>query len=75
MRPRPVWAGWNAYGATAFEVNDDGSLVLEEVRDPDTGEVTLVPVVIVGPSNSLEVEAVEGAKPCEEEDEDDRDSR
>ena len=53
-------------GATAFEVNDDGSLVLEEVVDPVTGEVTLEPVVIVGPSNSLGVEAVAGAKECEE---------
>ena len=56
-------------GATAFEVNDDGSLVLVEVTDPNTGEVTLEPVVVVGPSNSLEVEAVAGAKPCEEDDE------
>ena len=51
-------------GATAFEVDENGDLVLVEVTDPDTGEVTLQPVVIVGPSNSLEVEAVEGAKPC-----------
>jgi len=53
-------------GATAFEVDENGNLVLVEVTDPDTGEITLEPVVIVGPSNSLEVEAVEGAKPCVE---------
>jgi len=59
-------------GSTAFEVNDDGTLRLVEVINPDTGEVTLEPVVIVGPSNSIEVEAVDGAKPCVEiEDEDD----
>jgi len=51
-------------GATAFEVDENGELVLVEVTDPDTGEITLHPVVILGPSNSLEVEAVEGAKPC-----------
>ena len=51
-------------GATAFEVDANGNLVLVEVVDPDTGVVTLEPVVIVGPSNSLQVEAVEGAKPC-----------
>jgi len=51
-------------GATAFEVDEDGNLVLVEVVDPTTGEVTLEPVVVLGPSNSLEVEAVEGAKPC-----------
>jgi len=55
-------------GATAFEVDADGNLVLVEVVDPATGDVTLEPVVIVGPSNSLEVEAVEGAKPCIEVD-------
>ena len=38
-------------GATAFEV------------DPATGEIVRV---IMGPSNALEVEAVEGAKPCVE---------
>ena len=54
-------------GATAFEVDPvTGELVLVEVVDPVTGEITLEPVVIVGPSNSLVVEAVEGAKPCEE---------
>jgi hypothetical protein len=53
-------------GATAFEVDPlTGELVLVEVVDPVTGEITLEPVVIVGPSNSLVVEAVEGAKPCE----------
>ncbi len=52
-------------GATAFEVDENGVLVLVEVVDPDTGDVTLEPVVIVGPSNSLGVEAVAGAKPCE----------
>jgi len=51
-------------GATAFEVDENGDLVLVEVVDPITGEVTLQPVVIVGPSNSLGVEAVAGAKPC-----------
>jgi len=41
-------------------------LVLVEVVDPDTGEITLQPVVIVGPSNALVVEAVASlAKPCE----------
>ena len=54
-------------GATAFEVDENGDLVLVEVVDPETGEVTLEPVGIVGPSNSLGVEAVAGAKPCEEE--------
>ncbi len=53
-------------GATAFEVDENGDLVLVEVVDPDTGEVTLEPVVIVGPSNSLGVEAIAGEKPCEE---------
>ena len=54
-------------GATAFGVDPvTGELVLVEVVDPVTGEITLEPVVIVGPSNSLVVEAVEGAKPCEE---------
>ena len=53
-------------GATAFEVDADGNLVLVEVTDPATGVVTLEPVVIVGPSNSLEVEAVDGAKLCVE---------
>jgi len=51
-------------GATAFEVDENGDLVLVEVTDPTTGDVTLEPVVIVGPSNSLEVEAVAGAKSC-----------
>jgi len=51
-------------GATAFEVDENGNTVLVSYTDPDTGEVTLHPVVIVGPSNSLGVEAVEGAKPC-----------
>jgi len=51
-------------GATAFEVDQNGDLVLVSYTDPDTGEVTLHPVIIVGPSNSLGVEAVEGAKPC-----------
>jgi len=50
-------------GATAFEVDKDGNLVLVSVTDPN-GVVTLQPVVVLGPSNSLEVEAVEGAKPC-----------
>lgn len=45
-------------------VDENGELVLEKVEDPVAGEVTLEPVVIVGPSNSLEVDAVEGAKPC-----------
>ena len=58
-------------GATAFEVDEDGELVLVEVTDSDTGEVTLEPVVIVGPSNSLAVEAVEGAKACVEIEDDD----
>lgn len=54
-------------GATAFEVDPEaGEVVLVEVVDPETGEITLQRVVIVGPSNSLEVEAVAGAKPCEE---------
>jgi len=53
-------------GAIAYEVDEFGNLVLVEVVDPVTGEITLEPVVIVGPSNSLVVEAVEGAKPCEE---------
>jgi len=51
-------------GATAFEVDENGNTVLVLYTDPITGEVTLHPVVIVGPSNSLQVEAVEGAKPC-----------
>jgi len=51
-------------GATAFELDENGELVLVELINPDTGEVTLEPVVIVGPSNSLEVEAVDGAKLC-----------
>ena len=53
-------------GATAFEMDDDGNLVLVEVMDPVTGEETLEPVVIIGPSNSLGVEAVAGAKACDE---------
>ena len=53
-------------GATAFEVDENGNLVLVEVVDPETGEVTLEPVVIIGPSNSLEVEAIAGAKACDE---------
>jgi hypothetical protein len=60
-------------GATAYEVDEDGDLVLVEVVDPDTGEVTLEPVVIVGPSNALVVKAVEGAKPCVEEEEEEDD--
>jgi hypothetical protein len=51
-------------GATAFEVDANGDLVLVPYTDPITGEVTLHPVVIVGPSNSLQVEAVDGAKLC-----------
>ncbi len=52
-------------GATAFEVNADGTLRLVEVADPDNpGETISEPVVIVGPSNSLQVEAVDGAKLC-----------
>ncbi len=52
-------------GATAFEVNADGTLRLIVVPDPETpGETILVPVVIVGPSNSLQVEAIDGAKLC-----------
>ena len=51
-------------GATAFEVDINGDQVLVPYTDPITLKVTLHPVVIVGPSNSLEVEAVEGAKPC-----------
>lgn len=54
-------------GATAYEVDENGDLVLVEVVDPVTGEVTFEPVVIVGPSNALVVEAVAGAKPCGEE--------
>ena len=42
---------------------------MEEVVDPVTGEITLEPVVVVGPSDPLVVEAVEGAQPCEEEEE------
>lgn len=45
-------------GATAFEVDEQGNLVLVEVVDPETGEITLERVVIVGPSNPLVVEAV-----------------
>jgi len=47
-------------------VDEDGNLVLVEVVDPDTGEITLEPVVIIGPSNSLGDEAVAGAKACDE---------
>ena len=54
-------------GAIAYEVDANGELVLVEVVDPVTGEVTLQRVVIVGPSNSLGVEAVAGEKPCEED--------
>ena len=53
-------------GATAFEVDENGELVLVEVVDPVTGEVTLERVNIGGPSISLEVEAVDGTKPCVE---------
>ena len=56
-------------GAIAFEVDENGELVLVEVVDPDTGEVTLQRIVVVGPSNSLVVEAVAGAKPCVEDQE------
>ena len=60
-------------GATAFEVDPEtGEIVHVEVVDTDTGEVTVEPVVIVGPSNSLAVLAVEGAKQCEDEDEDEK---
>ena len=51
-------------GATAFEVDINGDQVLVPYTDPITLKVTLHPVVIVGPSNSLVVEAVDGAKPC-----------
>lgn len=55
-------------GAVAVEVDPEtGEIVLVEVVDPVTLEVTLEPVVVAGPSNSLEVTAVEGAKACEEE--------
>ena len=59
-------------GATALEVDENGDLVLvpvlengEPVLDKN-GNPAFEPVVIVGPSNSLQVEAVEGAKTCDE---------
>ena len=63
-------------GATAFEVDPEtGEIVHVEVLAPDTGEVTVEPVVIVGPSNSLAVLAVEGAKPCEDEDDEEKEDK
>jgi len=61
-------------GATAYEVDPEtGKIVKVPVLDGDgasvldsDGEPVLVAVIVVGPSNSLVVEAVEGAKPCEE---------
>ena len=89
-------------GAIAFEVDENGDLVLNEVQavtdllaleamaednleyvepgriDADfaanlavMSETLLERVVIVGPSNSLVVEAVEGAKPCVEDEDPD----
>jgi hypothetical protein len=53
-------------GATVFEVNSGtGEIVKVQVQDPVTGEIILEPVMILGPSNSLGVEAVEGSKACE----------
>ena len=42
-------------GATAFEVDENGDLVLVEGPPDPEGLPTVVPVVIVGPSNSLGV--------------------
>jgi len=50
-------------GATAYEVDPDTGKIVK-VLNRETLE--LEAVIIVGPSNSLVVEAVEGDKPCEE---------
>ena len=56
-------------GAVALEVDPEtGELVLVEVVDPVTLEVSLEPVVVAS-SSGLEVTAIAGAKPCEEEEE------
>jgi len=46
-------------GATPFEVDEQGNLVLDP---PITG----VPIPLTETSNSLEVEGIEGSKPCSE---------
>ena len=43
-------------GATAYEPDGQGGIAI----DP----ITLLPIIIVGPSNALDVEAVCGVKPC-----------
>lgn len=54
-------------GATAYEVDPEtGEIVMKEVKKGKKGQVIYESVVIIGPSNSFQVEAVEGAKPCEE---------
>ena len=54
-------------GATAFAIDENGEIILEEVIDPETGLPILVPVILFI-SNSLEVEAVDGTadggQPC-----------
>jgi len=42
-------------GATAFEVDENGNLILDAEGNP---------IVIVGPSNALQATAVTGTKPC-----------
>jgi hypothetical protein len=54
-------------GATAFELDPEtGRIVTVEVADPVTGEVSFEAVIVAGPSEGLAVEAVAGAKPCVE---------
>jgi hypothetical protein len=53
-------------GAIAYEVDPgSGEIVKEEMTDPDTGLVVSEPVVVLGPTNALEVRAVAGNQPCE----------
>jgi hypothetical protein len=53
-------------GATAYELDPlTGRIVDVEVTDPVTGEVAWEPSIVLGPSNSLEIEAVEGSRACD----------
>jgi hypothetical protein len=53
-------------GAVAYQVDRETDAIMEmEVIDALTGEIALEPSVVIGPSDPLVVEAVEGARPCE----------
>ena len=58
-------------GAMAFAVEAaTGELATVDTVDPDTLEVTKKGVLLAGPTEPLQVEAVAGAKPCKDDDDD-----